>query len=140
MAIRQLTAKNQINMTEPEQVVQFCELVDAKGEAEITIIEVDYLSGFVRYDLHTIDGKVDVNRSYYKYENGKIQRNTTESYQAKYWNYTKEGYLMFSGAWHSEDSYVLTLSEVEEHVALRVQPLDKDMQRVDTEISSANQL
>lgn len=118
-------SKNQINMMEPEQVVQFCELVAAKGEAEITIIEVDYLSGFIRYDLQTKDGKVDVIRSYYKYENGKIQRNTTESYQAKYWNYTKEGYLMFSGAWHSEDSYVLTLSEVEEHVALRVQPLDK---------------
>ena len=42
-----------------------------------------------------------------------------------YWNYTEEGYLMFSGVWFSEELYVLTLSGAEEHTALRVQPLDE---------------
>ena len=32
---------------------------------------------------------------------------------------------MFSGVWFSEELYVLTLSEAEEHTALRVQPLDE---------------
>ena len=118
-------SRNQINMTEPEKVVEFCEKVDAQEEAEITILEVSYLGGFVKYDLHTKDGNVDVVRSYYKYENGDIQREDTGSYQAEYWNYTEEGYLMFSGVWFSEELYVLTLSGAEEHTALRVQPLDE---------------
>ena len=118
-------SKNQIDMTEPEQVAHFCEMVDEKEEAEISIIEVSYLPGFVEYDLQTKDGNVDVVRSYYKYENGTIQRNTIGSYQAEYWNYTEEGYLMFSGVWYSEELYLLTLSGVEEDTALRVQPLDE---------------
>ena len=118
-------SRNQINMTEPEKVVEFCEKVDAQEEAEITILEVSYLGGFVKYDLHTKDGNVDVVRSYYKYENGDMHREVTGSYQAEYWNYTEEGYLMFSGVWFSEELYVLTLSGAEEHTALRVQPLDE---------------
>ena len=118
-------SRNQINMTEPEKVVEFCEKVDAQEEAEITIIEVSYLGGFIKYDLETKDGNVDVVRSYYKYENGNMKREVTGSYQAEYWNYTEDGYLMFSGVWFSEELYVLTLSGAEEHTALRVQTLDE---------------
>jgi len=118
-------SRNQINMTEPEKVVEFCEKVDAQEEAEITIIEVSYLGGFVKYDLKTKDGNVDVVRSYYKYENGNMKREVIGSYQTEYWNYTEDGYLMFSGVWFSEELYVLTLSGAEEHTALRVQTLDE---------------
>ena len=118
-------SRNQIDMTEAEQVERFCEMVDTQEEAEITIIEVSYLGGFVKYDLETKDGNVDVVRSYYKYENGNMKREVTGSYQAEYWNYTEDGYLMFSGVWFSEELYVLTLSGAEEHIALRVQPLDE---------------
>lgn len=54
-----------------------------------------------------------------------MHREVTESYQAEDWNYTEEGYLMFSGAWFSEEWYMLTLSGVEEYTALRVQPLEE---------------
>ena len=118
-------SRNQVNMTEAEQVLEFCEKVDAQEEAEITILEVSYLGGFVKYDLHTKDGNVDVVRSYYKYENGNMKREVTGNYQAEYWNYTEEGYLMFSGVWFSEELYVLTLSGAEEHTALRVLLLDE---------------
>ena len=118
-------SRNQINMTEPEKVVEFCEKVDAQEEAEITILEISYLGGFVKYYLHTKRGNVDVVRSYYKYENGNMKREVIGNYQAEYWNYTEEGYLMFSGVWFSEELYVLTLSGAEEHTALRVQPLDE---------------
>ena len=118
-------SRNQIDMTEAEQVEWFCEMVDTQEEAEITIIEVSYLGGFVKYDLETKDGNVDVVRSYYKYENGNMKREVTGSYQAEYWNYTEDGYLMFSGVWCSEELYVLELSGAEEHTALRVQPLDE---------------
>lgn len=118
-------SKNQIDMTEAEQVVEFCEIVETQGEAEITIIEVGYSGGFVKYDLNTKDGKVNVVNTCYKYENGNMQREATISYQAENWSYTKEGYLMFSGVWFSEELYLLTLSGAEEHTALRVQPLDE---------------
>ena len=118
-------SRNQIDMTEAEQVEWFCEMVDTQEEAEITIIEVSYLGGFVKYDLETKDGNVDVVRSYYEYENGNMKREVAGSYQAEYWNYTEDGYLMFSGIWFSEELYVLTLSGAEEHTALRVQPLDE---------------
>ena len=118
-------SRNQIDMTGAEQVEWFCEMVDTQEEAEITILEVGYLGDFVKYDLHTKDGIVDVVRSYYKYENGNMKREVTGSYQAEYWNYTEDGYLMFSGVWFSEELYVLTLSGAEEHTALRVQPLDE---------------
>ena len=118
-------SRNQVNMTEAEQVLEFCEKVDAQEEADITILEVGYLGGFVKYDLHTKDGNVDVVRSYYGYENGDIQKEVTGRYQAEYWNYTEEGYLMFSGVWFSEELYILTMSGAEEHTALRVQPLDE---------------
>ena len=118
-------SRNQIDMTEAEQVEWFCEMVDTQEEAEITIIEVSYLGGFVKYDLETKDGNVDVVRSYYKYENGNMKREVTGSYQAEDWNYTEDGYLMFSGGWFSEELSVLSLSGAEEHTALRVQPLDE---------------
>ena len=67
-------SRNQVNMTEAEQVLEFCKKVDAQEEAELTILEISYLGGFVKYDLHTKDGNVDVVRSYYKYEDGGIAK------------------------------------------------------------------
>lgn len=118
-------SKNQINMTQKEQVILFCEMVDEKKQAELTIVKVGYLGDFVTYDLQTKDGIVDVARTYYRYEEGIMQKEAAGNYQAENWNYTQDGYLLFSGAWYSEEMYVLTLSEAEEHVALRVQPLDE---------------
>lgn len=118
-------SKNQINMTEAEQVIRFCEKADAQEEAEITIFVVGALDGFLKYDLQAKDGNIEVARSYYVYENGTIQRNFAENYTAEDWNYTEEGYLMFSGICFSEEMYAFTLSGMEEHTALRVEPLDE---------------
>lgn len=115
---------NQIDMTEAEEVIRFCEKVDAKESGEITLIEVGYGGEFVTYDLRTEDGQVEVVRNRYQYENGKMQKGTAERYPAEYWNYTSEGYLVFSGTGYSEDIYILTLSREERHTALRVKPLD----------------
>lgn len=117
--------KNQIDMAEAEWVIKFCESVDAKEKNQITVIEVITSGTFAIYDLQTEDGKVDVTRSYYKYEKGAIHLGDKGGYQAEYWNYTKEGYLMFSGTYFSEELYVLTLSGAEEHTAFRVLPLDE---------------
>ncbi len=118
-------SRNQIDMTKAEQVVWFCKMVDAKERAEISIIEVTYSGGFVKYDFQTENGSVNVDKRYYEYENGSMKLAVTCNYPAEYWNYTEEGYLMFSGSWFLEETYILTLGEVEEAVALRVQPLDE---------------
>ena len=47
---------------------------------------------------------------------------------------------MFSGIYFSEELYALTLSGMEEHTALRVEPLDERCQGTVSEISSSNKL
>ena len=118
-------SKNQIDMTEPEQVLQFCESVNAKQEAETTIWEVGYHGEFAKYDLKTKDGVIDVVRKYFEYQDGSMQEKVTEEYSAESWKYTEEGYLMFSGSCASEEQYVLSLSNVTEHKAFRVLPLEE---------------
>lgn len=117
--------KNQINMTGAEQVIQFCESVDTNENAELTIIIAAYSGGFTIYDLKAADGKVDVIRSYYQYKSGNLEHMSTDSYPAESWQYTQEGYLLFEGSFYSESYYTLLLSDMSEHVALRVLPLDE---------------
>ncbi len=118
-------SKNQIDMTEAERVIKFCEMVGAGEEAEITIIEVNYLGGFFKYEFHTANGEVNVNKRCYKYENENIQMEFTGTYDVENWKYTEEGYLMFSGVLISEEVYALTLNGMEEWVAFRVEPLNE---------------
>ena len=63
---------NQIDMVGPEQVLRFCRSVDGKQEAEQILIVVTSFGGFIKYDLHTVDGTVDVIRGYYKYVYGRL--------------------------------------------------------------------
>ena len=119
-----IDSENQIDMTEAEQVMQFCEQVNAKKEAELTIIVISYSGGFTKYDLKTEEGNVDIVQGYYQYESGQLKNMSASSYRADSWQYT-EGYLIFGGIWYSKENYILSLSGVEEHIALRVQPLDE---------------
>lgn len=124
-----IDAKNQIDMTEADQVVRFCEKVGAKEEGDLTIIKINdlegALDGIVKYDLRTKDGEVIVETNYYKYENKDMQNVFTASYLADHWEYTKDGHLLFSGSYYSEELYALTLSDAEDYIAFRVQPLDE---------------
>lgn len=118
-------SRNQINMTQPQQVIEFCKKVGGKEVGELTIIEVTYFGGFVETDLQTKDGIVNVIRNYYEYKDGSMEYVVTGSFPADDWKYTEEGYLMFSGSWFSEQQYVFTMSGVEEYIAFRVEPLDE---------------
>ncbi len=117
-------SENQVDMAEYAQAVRFCEKAEAKKEAELRIAVTDYPSGFVIYHLQTKDGKITVNKSGYVYKNGTAEKTAAGSYEAEYWEYTKEGYLIFSGSWFSEEMYVLVLEDMKEHTALRIQPLE----------------
>ncbi len=117
--------KNQIDMTNPEQVIHFCEAVGDKEAAELTLIVVSDSGGFMKYDLHTADGMVEVDRGYYQYADGKLEKVNAASYMAQEWQYTQEGYLMFWGNYYSESYHALVASDAAEHVAIRVEPLEE---------------
>ena len=75
---------NQINMARPEQVKGFCESVEEKEDAELTVIVTAYLGGFTVYNLKTTEGRVTVDRGYYQYENKELKNMSTVSYPAIY--------------------------------------------------------
>ena len=121
--------RNQIDMAEPEQVISFCGKVDAKEEGKLTLIKINdlegALDGIVKYDLKTEDGEVEATTSYYKYKDQDMEKVSTAGFHADRWEYTEDGYLMFSGSYFSEQLYVLTMSEASEYAAFRVLPLDE---------------
>ena len=118
-------SRNLVDMTEADKVLDFCQKVDAREEAEITIFVIDHLGGMIQNNLYTEEGSVTVDMSYYEYTSGGMEKTNEGSYQTTSWNYTDEGYLMYSGIWFSKDMYVLSLGGVEEYTALRVQHLDE---------------
>lgn len=116
---------NQVDMAQAEQALQFCQAVDEKETAELTIVVVTEM-GVRKFDLKTEDGKVNIVRGYYQYDrNGQLQNRNTVSYPADFWQYTEEGYLAFEGSCFSAENYVLTLSGTQEHTMLRILPLDE---------------
>ena len=116
---------NQIDMTQAEQVFDFCKAVDEKEMDELTIIVVMEM-GIQKFDLKTEDGSVNIVRGYYQYDqNGSMQNRSTVSYPVDFWQYTEEGYLIFEGSYFSDESYILTLSDTSEHTMLRILPLDE---------------
>ena len=121
--------RNQIDMAEPEQVISFCGKVDAKEEGKLTILKINdlegVLDGIVKYDLKTEDAEGEATTSYYKYKDQDMEKVSTAGFHADRWEYTEDGYLMFSGSYFSEQLYVLTMSEASVYAAFRVLPLDE---------------
>lgn len=78
-----IDSKNQVDMTMAEQIVLFCDAVEQKKVAETIVFQIDYFGGFIKYDLKTEDGNVEVTKSYYVYEDKEIQRKSVSSYLAK---------------------------------------------------------
>ncbi len=116
---------NQVDMTHAKQALAFCKAVEDKEPAELTVIVILEM-GIRKFDLQTEDGSVDITRGYYQYDrNGHLQSRSTVSYPADFWQYTEEGYLIFAGNYFSDESYVLTLSDMPEHTMLRILPLEE---------------
>ena len=118
-------SQNQIDMTEPEQVLRFCEKAGAGETAAVTVIVVSYTGGFTKYDFRTENGNVDIARDYYQYLDGHMEHGSAATYRADAWNYTEEGYFFFSGHWSSDEYAVLAAGDVPEYAGLRVKPLDE---------------
>lgn len=118
-------SENQINMAEYEKMIQFCEKVETKESGRITIVEVVRRGNYIIRTMETNDGEVHIIRRYYVYEEGKLKLSSEDIYRAESWNYTEDGYLMFSGWLAFEGHYEVTRDKIMEHTAYRVQPLDE---------------
>lgn len=125
-----IDSENQIDMTEYEQVIHFCGQVDAGEKAELTILVISRLGGFTRYDLKTEDGDVNIVKEYYQYVDGVINKLSSNAYCADLWQFTEEGYLLFSGHCFLQEQAVYVLNERDEYIALRVQPLDEKCRKL----------
>lgn len=117
--------KNRVDMVRAAEVKRFCRQAMDQQETQIKIVEVDWDGGFVEYELQAVEGNLDVTRSYYHYENEMMRKKTEEHFTAESWSYTEDGYLMFSGTGALDEMYVMTLSDVKEYAALRVEPLNE---------------
>ncbi len=116
---------NQMNMVNPEAMIQFCQAVEDGRTEEAAVAVPDYKGGILLYELKTEKGEVEVAREYAQYGNGKLEKKSRAVYRAEEWRYTEDGYLFFGGSFYTAESYVLVMDDEPEHAALRVAPLDE---------------
>lgn len=84
---------NQINMVQYEQVEEFCEKAEKGQEGELKLFSVMGGGGFVRYDMQTIQGKIDVIVSTVEWEDGNPKSVYYHEFEACTWKYTENGYF-----------------------------------------------
>ena len=70
--------ENQINMTEYEKVIEFCEKIETKQNGRLTIVEVARDESCIIRNMETRGGNVNMIRSYYIYENGKWKQSSED--------------------------------------------------------------
>lgn len=118
-------SENQVNMENPDKMHDFITALAHGETARLTILLVSAYDRFTKYDLLAKEGALAVVKTYYQYEDGIFQNKNSASYPADSWQYTDEGYFIFTGRSFSAQSLVLTMSDEEEYAAWRVAPLDE---------------
>ena len=119
-----IDSENQVDMANPGQMEHFITALKNGETASLTVLIVSAYDRFTAYDLHASEGLLEADKTYYQYEDGSFERKHSVSYPADSWQYTEEGYFLFTGKNFSEQSFVLTMSDEEECCAWRVAPLD----------------
>ena len=84
---------DQINMVNYEQVEDFCKSAGEGEEDGVTIISLSGDGGFVRYDMETANGEIDVIVSTLRWEENEPQVCYYHEFTAHSWKYTEKGYF-----------------------------------------------
>lgn len=128
-AVVDIENQNQIDMIHSELLEQFCKKVDEKQRGEVTVFSIMENGGFIRFDLVTGEGEVEVTRSVLNWEgsmkseisNGKFVPKV--GYQNKYpaynWVYNEKGYLFF------EEYFPEGYDGAPGYTAIRLKALDR---------------
>ena len=120
-----IDSENQINMTEYEKFIQFCEAKEKGKEGRITVVEVAKQGSCIIRTMETQNKTVNMIRSYYVFEKNKLKLSSEDVYQTDGWVYTDDGYLIFSGPLSLEETYEITRNEIMEYKGYRILPLDE---------------
>ncbi len=120
-----IDSDNKVDMTHADDMMQFISSRESAEHAKILVLQVYYEGGLNCIDITTDDGNVSVEQTYYTFQDDHLTQTAHSEFAADYCEYSDEGYLLMEGSWHSPEMYVLTVSEEEEHIALRVEPLDE---------------
>ena len=111
---------NRINMTNYEDAESFCQSVQEKADAEVTLFSVMDESGFLRYDMKTSKGSIFVTVSRLVWEKDEPQVVYYNEFEAYTWRFTEKGYLFIEE--YRPSGYDGAPGEV----AFRVKPLDQN--------------
>lgn len=111
--------ENQLNLTHPEKIEEFCRLAEAGGEGEATIFSVIEDGGFIRFDLEAAQGEVFVTRSVLRWKGGMPEVDYVNRYPADEWEFTDNGYLFF------RESVPQGYDGAQGYTAIRVSPLEE---------------
>lgn len=110
---------DQINMTNHTAVQAFCKSAKEGKEDTVTIFSVMAGGEFIRYDMNTYDGEIDVALSSLRWEDGEPKVYYHHKFTADSWKYTQKGYF-FIDEYHPP-GYDGPPGEL----AFRVEPLDE---------------
>lgn len=83
-------SENQMNMTEHEKLLQFCEAVEAKKRSHMTVVEVSGKGSCIIREMETKNGDVKLIRNYYVYGDEKMELSSKDTYHAESWEYTED--------------------------------------------------
>lgn len=122
--ITAIDSENQVDMVNASQMDALISALKNKGNTVLTVLIVSAFDRFTEYELHAKEGSLAVVKTYYQYEDGAFKNKSSVSYPADSWQYTDEGYFIFTGKSFTTESLVLTMSDEEEFAAWRVAPLD----------------
>lgn len=84
---------NQIDMVNYEKVEEFCGKAENAEKAEIIIFSIMDEGGFVRYDMESGEGEIEVIVSSLKWENHNPHTDYYHEFKAYTWKYTENGYF-----------------------------------------------
>lgn len=115
---------NQIDMVHADQVEEFVKQAKSKKTGNVTILCVQNDGGFMRYDLTTEDGKIDIQRSALNWKDGKATGEDYDLFPSYTWDYTDKGYLML------EEELPEVYDGAPGQIAIRVKSLDASLREM----------
>ncbi len=125
-----IDSDNKVDMANAENMRPFLDSLESGEPAKVLILQVLYSGGLNLLEIVTDEGNVSVEQTYYAFQDDHLTKTMRCEFTADHCEYTEEGYLLIGGSRYSPELYVLTMSEEEEHIALRVEPLDEQCRRL----------
>ncbi len=89
--------ENQTDMVNPQRMRAFADALENGETAELTVLVVSAYGRFTEYHLRAEESALSVIKTYYQYIEGTFEPKSHVSFLADSWQYTAEGYFLFTG-------------------------------------------